>query len=198
MRVSWGNWYDFWYSDLSFFLDRPQLYHRYYVLFWLFTSIQRILENGFCSAHSWIIMSSSTSVPHHSHPNRLYISLVPNDTKARVHSPHFSPMIIIYQMNDLLLIFVIPIIIATYIHHSELSFTSTHHHSHINYHYSHTPHVIFFHSYCCHLIGLWKGKTTGIEPKREIVKKETNTTTPSSTYDIFSLPIHEADIPDLT
>ena len=63
-------------------------------------------------------------------------------------------MIIIYQMNDLLLIFVIPIIIATYIHHSELSFTSTHHHCHINYHYSHTPHVIFFHSYCCHLIGL--------------------------------------------
>lgn len=66
-------------------------------------------------------MSSSTFNPHHSHPNRLYISLVPNDTKARVHSPHFSPMIIIYQMNDLLLIFVIPIIIATYIHHSELS-----------------------------------------------------------------------------
>ena len=63
-------------------------------------------------------------------------------------------MIIIYQMNDLLLTFVIPIVIATYIHHSELSFTSTHHHSHINYHYSHTPHVIFFHSYCCHLIGL--------------------------------------------
>ena len=86
MRVSWGNWYDFWYSDLSFFLDRPQLYHRYYVIFWLFTSIQRIPENGFCSAHSWIIMSSSTSVPHHSHPNRLYISLVPNDTEAQVHT----------------------------------------------------------------------------------------------------------------